>query len=199
LKHTETQEKNVLPSTEAISAEKTMQNIEGFDKSQLKHAVTEEKNPRKESIKHDNVVGAVGQFDKSALKHQEVEEKNSLPDRDAIEGEKKEQEHRKSIGEFDKAKLKRQNTAERIVLPSKEVIQKEKQEQELLGSITKADRNSLKKVETQERNALSEIVAQEKTMKGIESFAKDGLKHTETAEKCTLPTKEDIQAEKTAK
>jgi len=161
LKHTETQEKNVLPSTEAIAQEKTIEGIGSFDKSQLKHAHTEEKTAWKEAINHDNVVGSVGQFDKGVLRHQEVSEKNPLPGAD--------------------------------------VIQQEKKEQELLSSISNADRNSLNKVETQERTALSEIVAQEQTKKGIETFSKDSLKHAETTEKCLLPSKEDIQAEKKSK
>lgn len=52
LKHTETVEKQSLPSPEVISQEKTIQNIEEFDKSNLKHADTVEKNtlPSKEVI-----------------------------------------------------------------------------------------------------------------------------------------------------
>jgi hypothetical protein len=45
LKHTETVEKNSLPSPEVICQEKTLQNIEQFDKNKLKHTETEEKNP----------------------------------------------------------------------------------------------------------------------------------------------------------
>jgi hypothetical protein len=49
LKHTETQEKIILPDKEAIATEKVQQNliegIEGFDQKKLKHAETQEKNP----------------------------------------------------------------------------------------------------------------------------------------------------------
>ena len=42
LRHSFTEEKNPLPDATTISHEKTLQNIEGFDKSQLKHAQTAE-------------------------------------------------------------------------------------------------------------------------------------------------------------
>jgi len=44
LKKTEVNEKNPLPSSEAIAQEKTIQNIEAFDKGQLRPTTTEEKN-----------------------------------------------------------------------------------------------------------------------------------------------------------
>jgi len=55
LKHTETVEKQSLPSPDVISQEKTIQNIEEFDKSNLKHADTVEKNtlPSKEVIQEE--------------------------------------------------------------------------------------------------------------------------------------------------
>jgi len=55
LKHTETVEKQSLPSPEVISQEKTLQNIEVFDKTNLKHADTVEKNvlPSKEVIQEE--------------------------------------------------------------------------------------------------------------------------------------------------
>jgi len=45
LKHAETQEKTSLPDPGVINVEKTIQNIEHFDKAQLRHTETEEKNP----------------------------------------------------------------------------------------------------------------------------------------------------------
>jgi hypothetical protein len=55
LKHTETVEKQSLPSPEVISQEKTIQNIEEFDKNKLKHTETQEKNtlPSKEVIQEE--------------------------------------------------------------------------------------------------------------------------------------------------
>lgn len=56
LKHTETQEKMVLPDNEVIQSEKVqqkmMEGIETFDPKNLKHAETQEKNtlPTKEVI-----------------------------------------------------------------------------------------------------------------------------------------------------
>jgi len=44
LKHTETVEKQRLPSVEVICQEKTLQNIEAFNKDSLKHTETSEKN-----------------------------------------------------------------------------------------------------------------------------------------------------------
>jgi len=55
LKHTETVEKQSLPSPEVITQEKTIQNIEEFDKSNLKHTDTVEKNtlPSQEVIQEE--------------------------------------------------------------------------------------------------------------------------------------------------
>lgn len=55
LKHTETVEKNSLPSPEAISQEKTLQIIPDFDKTKLKPTETEVKNPlpNKETIEQE--------------------------------------------------------------------------------------------------------------------------------------------------
>ncbi|XP_052792844.1 thymosin beta-like isoform X2 [Mya arenaria] len=192
LKHAATQEKNPLPSVEDISQEKTVQAIPNFDSSQLKHVEPQEKTGWKESISHDKATEELGKFDKSQLKHTETSEKNPLPDQDVIEEEKKEVEHRRSIGDFDRSLLKQQRTEEKIVLPSKEAIVQEKKEVQLRDSIGKHDRSSLRKVETNERDALKEIVAQEATHKGIESFSKDNLKHAETVEKNPLPTADEL-------
>ncbi|KAL4230568.1 hypothetical protein ACF0H5_010947 [Mactra antiquata] len=161
LKQVEVQEKNPLPSAEVISQEKTVQAIGAFDQSKLKHCETQEKKDGwKDAISHDKATAELEKFDKGQLKPTETSEKNPLPDKDAINQEKKEQELRNSIGNY--------------------------------------SRNSLKKVDTNEKDALKEIIAQEATHKGIENFSKDKLKHAETCEKNPLPTKEDIQAEKTA-
>jgi hypothetical protein len=55
LKHTETVEKQRLPSTDDICKEKTMQNIEGFNRKSLSHVETDEKNtlPTKEVIQQE--------------------------------------------------------------------------------------------------------------------------------------------------
>jgi len=55
LKHTETVEKQSLPSPEVITQEKTLEKIEEFDKTNLKHADTVEKNtlPTQEVIKQE--------------------------------------------------------------------------------------------------------------------------------------------------
>jgi hypothetical protein len=55
LKQVETVEKHVLPSTEEISQEKTIQSIGEFDKNNLKRTSTTEKNilPTKEVIQEE--------------------------------------------------------------------------------------------------------------------------------------------------
>jgi len=55
LKKTETETKSVLPSTSEINAEKTMQNIESFNKDQLKTAETivKDRLPSKEDIESE--------------------------------------------------------------------------------------------------------------------------------------------------
>lgn len=92
LKHVEVQEKHgSLPDSATINQEKTMQNIEGFDKHNLKHAETQEKNalPDTAVINQEKTIQNIEGFDKSILRHAETKEKNPLPDKAAIEEEKR--------------------------------------------------------------------------------------------------------------
>ncbi|XP_052792845.1 thymosin beta-like isoform X3 [Mya arenaria] len=159
----------------------------------LKHAATQEKNPLPsvEDISQEKTVQAIPNFDSSQLKHVEPQEKTGW--KESISHDKATEE----LGKFDKSQLKHTETSEKNPLPDQDAIVQEKKEVQLRDSIGKHDRSSLRKVETNERDALKEIVAQEATHKGIESFSKDNLKHAETVEKNPLPTADDIKKEKT--
>jgi len=74
----------------AINQEKTIQNIESFDKSSLKHSETEVKNPfpDKQAINQEKTIQNIEGFDKKSLKPTETEVKNPLPDKTTIAEEK---------------------------------------------------------------------------------------------------------------
>ncbi|KPJ05118.1 hypothetical protein RR46_03955 [Papilio xuthus] len=81
-----------------VAAEKAHQNlldgVEHFDKTQMKHTTTEEKNPLppKEAIEAEKeknkFLNGIENFDPAKLKHTETCEKNPLPTKDIIEQEK---------------------------------------------------------------------------------------------------------------
>merc|ERR1712243_306461 len=87
--------------------------LEGFSTDKLKHAETTEKTslPSKEEFvkvkeekqQHND---SIKEFSKDNLKHANTTEKLVLPSKEDIEGEKKEQDLRKSVEGFDASKLK---------------------------------------------------------------------------------------------
>jgi len=93
LKKTETQEKiGDMPSAGVIAQEKTIQGVESFDKTKLKHQVLAEKPlnaPSKDVIAQEKTIQGVENFSKDALKPTETQEKNTLPDKEAIEAERR--------------------------------------------------------------------------------------------------------------
>jgi len=70
--------------------------------------------------------GQLEGFSTDKLKHAETTEKTSLPSKEDIEGEKKEQDLRKSVEGFDASKLKNCETVVKNPLPTKEIIEQEK-------------------------------------------------------------------------
>ena len=95
MKHSETQEKIILPGAEEIKTEKTiqglLQGVTGFETEQLKNVKTRE--PASPSailqteLARDSSLTAVSDFDKSTLKKAETAEKNPLPSSEAISQE----------------------------------------------------------------------------------------------------------------
>jgi len=72
------------------------------------------------------IKGQIESFSSDKLKHTETTEKAALPTKEDIEGEKKEQDLRKSVECFDSSKLKNCETVVKNPLPTKEVIEQEK-------------------------------------------------------------------------
>ncbi|GFR79443.1 beta-thymosin domain repeat protein CSP29KDa_v1 [Elysia marginata] len=89
-KHVEAQEKNPLPSAEAIQEEK----------------------------QHQEHMGGITGFRRTSLKRTQSQEKGCLPTQDVINQEKTEAELRDRIGNFNKEQLKHTTTTEKTVLPS---------------------------------------------------------------------------------
>ena len=92
MKHTETQEKIILPGAEEIQTEKNiqglLQGVAGFENDKLRTVKTRE--PASPSsilqteLARDSSLTAVRDFDKATLKKAETAEKNPLPSTEAI-------------------------------------------------------------------------------------------------------------------
>ncbi|XP_052120695.1 thymosin beta isoform X5 [Frankliniella occidentalis] len=106
--------------------------LEGFNPSNMKHAVTQEKTvlPTAEDVASEKtqkaLIEGVEAFDSSKLKPTETQEKNLLPDKDAIEQEKGQQQLIAGIENFNPKSLKHTETQEKNPLPTKEAIAQEK-------------------------------------------------------------------------
>ncbi|GBM07007.1 hypothetical protein AVEN_63455-1 [Araneus ventricosus] len=98
MKHTETKEKNPLPSKEDLIQEKQRHEIftgvSTFNKAKLKRTNTKEKIvlPTKEVIEQEKgskaILQGIESFDPSKLKPTETQEKNPLPTKEVIDQEK---------------------------------------------------------------------------------------------------------------
>jgi len=92
LKPTETVEKVVLPGSEEIKTEKTIQGVldgvKGFESEKLKTVKTKEPaSPiavAQTEKARESAMTALSDFDKAKLKRTETEERNSLPSSEAI-------------------------------------------------------------------------------------------------------------------
>merc|ERR1712113_862284 len=96
-------------------------------------------------------------------------------------------------------------TSNRTLAGNRHISTFDKMADKVLEEVTKMDRSSMNKVQTEEKTVLpdAEAIRQEKAHEdfkaGIASFDKKaGLKKAETIEKNSLPTKDDIAAEKAA-
>jgi len=158
LKHTETAEKNPLPSKEALQQEKQEKNlrdsIEGFSGDGLKHVgVAEHSNTLMFSA--EKTMQNIGQFDKTNLKHADTTEKNPLPSQDAVQAEKDHMQFKSGIEGFAKEGLHPTNTQVKTVMPDSSVINQEK----TIQNIAQFDKNQLKHAETTEKNPLPDKAA----------------------------------------
>lgn len=106
-----------------------------FDQKKLHHVEPEVKNPIPDADviaveaqinKHDSATEELQKFRTGSLKAVETVDKSILPDKEAIEQEKKEVDQRRSICEFDQAQLKHAETAEKNPLPTLADIESEK-------------------------------------------------------------------------
>jgi len=104
------------------------------------------------------------------------------------------------VSSFSKEELKHQQPQEKVVLPDSEAIASEKQHMEHLATIGSFDTGALKPVKTAEPLSGPEVTRQESLRSGIgeeiQTFNREGLKESETAEKIVLPGAEEIAAEK---
>jgi len=89
LTHVQTVEKNVLPDTTALAAEREhhahVTGIESFNKEGMKNTHTTEKNvlPDKATINQEKTIKNIEDFNKDKLKHSETVEKNPLPTKES--------------------------------------------------------------------------------------------------------------------
>merc|ERR1719150_2153969 len=157
-----------------------LQNIEGFDKTNLKNVETLEKStvPDSEIIEEERKMVANETLENKLLFGQVTEELN------IEEG---------SHGHV----LKSTETKEILNLPDKYDILKEKAEDAISQEVESFDQTSLKPVKTLETDHIEAMKTQEDLKKNIETFDKtESLKPTELMEKINLPTSDDIAQEK---
>ncbi|XP_052120692.1 thymosin beta isoform X2 [Frankliniella occidentalis] len=144
--------------------------LEGFNPSNMKHAVTQEKTvlPTAEDVASEKtqkaLIEGVEAFDSSKLKPTETQEKNLLPDKDVVQQERAHQNLLNGVEHFDKSSMKHAETQEKNPLPDPAAIEQEKGQQQLIAGIENFNPKSLKHTETQEKNPLptKEAIAQEK-------------------------------------
>jgi len=168
MKNVDVEEKNVLPDSETLQAEKNHENllkgVEGFSHENLVKVKTPEPVTGAELLKQEltikSLVDSVESFEPSTLKSATTEEKVSLPDADTIQQEK------------ERVNLLKDLEAEHSLAP---VIPKEP----LSGAAL-----------------LKQELTRQQVLDGVSSFNTDELKHSEVTEKVILPDKETIEEEK---
>nr|XP_040574819.1 CDK5 regulatory subunit-associated protein 2-like isoform X1 [Lepeophtheirus salmonis] len=208
LKHSEVDEKSVLPSVEDIQSERLRNNfthdVESFEKSSLKSTPVNEKNllPDSNDIQsekhHYELLAGIESFPHDELKNSEMKEpispaklaKQELV-RDSV---------LQDVETYDKSKLTHSFMEEKGILPSSSDIVEERQHLELLTGIESFDSHHLKASSMREPISPMDLAKHEfahnAMLAGVESYDKLNLTHSETQEKNILPSSSDILHER---
>jgi len=169
MKTVEVEEKNLLPDSETLHAEKTrehfLKGVESFSHESLAKVKTPEPVTGAELVKQEltikSLVDSVQSFETSSLKSATTEEKVSLPDAETIQQEK------------ERVSLLKDLESEHSLTP---VTPKEP----LSGAAL-----------------LKQELTRQSVLDGVSSFNTEELKHSEVSEKVILPDQETIEEEKT--
>jgi len=158
--------------------------------------------------KEENLMENIESFEKSNLKAVETVVKSSIPDHEIVAQEKEiihaETEQNKEVfGQVTDEILSHNietllptEVKESNTLPDKYDLLKEKVEENLVQDVHSFDTSTLKNVTTYESSSVEILKRQDSLKKNIAEFDVEQLKPAEVLEKVTLPTKEEIEFEK---
>ncbi|QQP38565.1 Retinol dehydrogenase 13like, partial [Caligus rogercresseyi] len=192
LKHSEMEEKSVLPSEEDIKEERMRNDfthdVEAFEKSSLNEK------------QHVELLSGIESFPRDELKVSEIKE--PLSPSVLAKQELNRSSVLSDVESYDKGNLSHFIPVEKSSLPSASEIVEERQHIELLSGIESFDPSELKSgVKSKEPLSPLELAKQELTHKSlledVETYDKEkGLSHITTEVKNLLPTSADILLER---
>lgn len=178
--------------------------VEQFDKSELKETQEEDINTYKQSIIEQEkprveLIGGIENFDTENL--QTVKTNEPLSGVELLKQELTQKAIHSDLENFDTAGLKKTETEEKNWLPDDQSIKEEKAKVDHLSGIENFDADALSKVKTQEPLSGIELLKHELTTKAlgeeVEHFNKDAMKPVDVIEKNVIPDTETLQTEKT--
>merc|ERR1711892_696047 len=206
LNKTETQEPLSGPelAKKEIDLKSINDEVEKFDKSDLKETEVEDINVYKQTVIEQEkprveLIGGIENFDVDNL--QPVKTNEPLSGVELLKQELTQKAVNLDLEQFNTTELKKTETEEKNVLPDSEVIREEREKVDHLSGIESFKSEDLTKVKTQEPLSGVELLKHELTQKAVgeelENFNKESMKPVDVTEKNILPDTETLQTEKT--
>merc|ERR1711892_1340959 len=206
LNKTETQEPLSGPelAKKEIDLKSINDEVEKFDKSDLKETEVEDINVYKQTVIEQEkprveLIGGIENFDVDNL--QAVKTNEPLSGVELLKQELTQKAVNLDLEQFNTTELKKTETEEKNVLPDSEVIREEREKVDHLSGIESFKSEDLTKVKTQEPLSGVELLKHELTQKAVgeelENFNKESMKPVDVTEKNILPDTETLQTEKT--
>merc|ERR1711892_689201 len=206
LNKTETQEPLFSPelTKKEIDLKSINDEIDKFDKSDLKETKVEDVNVYKQTVIEQEkprveIIGGIENFDVDNL--QAVKTNEPLSGVELLKQELTQKAVNLDLEQFNTTELKKTETEEKNVLPDSEVIREEREKVDHLSGIESFKSEDLTKVKTQEPLSGVELLKHELTQKAVgeelENFNKESMKPVDVTEKNILPDTETLQTEKT--
>merc|ERR1711892_722808 len=206
LNKTETQEPLFSPelTKKEIDLKSINDEVEKFDKSDLKETEVEDINVYKQTVIEQEkprveLIGGIENFDVDNL--QPVKTNEPLSGVELLKQELTQKAVNLDLEQFNTTELKKTETEEKNVLPDSEVIREEREKVDHLSGIESFKSEDLTKVKTQEPLSGVELLKHELTQKAVgeelENFNKESMKPVDVTEKNILPDTETLQTEKT--
>lgn len=206
LNKTETQEPLSGPelAKKELDLKSINDEVEQFDKSDLKETEVEDINVYKQTIIEQDkprveLIGGIENFDVDNL--QAVKTNEPLSGVELLKQELTHKAVHSDLENFNTTELKKTETEEKNLLPDSDVIREEREKVDHLSGIEGFNAEALTKVKTQEPLSGVELLKHELTQKAmgeeLEHFNKESMKPVDVTEKNILPDTETLQTEKT--